>query len=458
MRVPVLLCTSAISLIAVLGLVALPTVAASDAANVTLYRATDVDLDGVDAVEAAIGNGTIEPPDEVVAGETLVVAIDSERLAADLDSREGSTTDRFFEATADDADLRFVQTQATTPPSRPQKIVTIGPENATVYRNDTTTYVLVDTASIDFNYSYQNEPAELRDGDAFAVTFGYDLDGFPTDGPSFDMYTTRAEFFSSSSLFDRLPPEVVNRSVTVNVEPDESLLARATLDGNRTITAPVESVEWSSSPVVSLDVRDVEPGTEYAVELIHDGKIVDRHEGTVRTPRATVTNVEVVEVDGWTSVRVTAALSHGGEVRVLNDAGDVLGADRLDADGRSITPGDEANLTIELRGEATETLHVRAVRHDPFGEKYYRGPDAEAIIDFGDREIQTPTPVPTATSTPSITPTLAPSTQPTPTRPPRAGTETTEVTPLPDVELSGFGQIASLVALVAFVLVATRRG
>lgn len=437
-----------------LGLGAAGATSTANAEDVALYAAT-VGLDDADAVESAIANGTADPADEVVAGETLVVAIDSERLASDLDSRNGTTTDRFLDAVAGDADLRIDQTNPG--PQRTRKVVRLGRENATAYRTGVTTYVLVETDAVEYRRYRpgENDPADLRDGDRFAVTFGYDLDDHEIAGPEFDLYATEAEF-SQFDSYDPLAPEVVNRSVKVNVDPEDAVVARMTLDGGRTLTDAAGPVDWSGWPGVSLDLRGVEPGTGYALELVHDGEVVDRYNGTVREPDATVHDAEVTEVEGYTAVNATAELSHGGAVRVLDEEGTELGSAPVDPDTKT-------DLTVRLRGEATGELRVRAAREEHASAEYYDGPESEATVEFGDREVRTPTPTVSATPEPTATTTsVSPDETSTSHSPDETATsaspDATSTSASPGVErVPGFGPVAGLVAVVALVLAALRR-
>lgn len=400
--------------------------------NVTLYRAENHTFDDADAVTAAIANGTVEDADELVAGDTLVVAVESERLADDLDSRNGTATERFFDALDGEADFRIVQTNPT--PERRSKTATVGRDNATAYRDGTTTYVLVDAGNLSYRYD-EDSQAELRGGERFAVTVGYGLDDRTTAGPEFELYTRKASF-SGLADHEQLPPEIVNRSVDVSIEPVDSVVARITFDDNRTIIDTAEPVEWSGWPGVSLDLRDVEPGTEYTLELLHDGTVVDRRNGTVREPEATVSNVSVTQTDSVTVVSGTVELSHGGEVQILDEHGEELGTERIE-------PGVERRVRIRLHPPThnnAEELHVRAAREDGAAEEYYQGPDTEVTIGFEDREIQAPY----STETSTVTETTSDETR-------SASTDSSSES------MPGFGPVVTLVAMSVLLSAARRR-
>lgn len=407
----VLLAATALLLLIALALGPAPATASDDVENVTIYRASNTTLEDAEAVEAAIANGTIDPADRMLVGETLVVAIESERLAERMDAGSGSTTERFFEALDGDADLRIAQVN----PGRQAdpKVALVGPENVTVHRAATTVYVLVDTGAIEFQYYYppkdRYRPAPVWNGDRFGVGFGYHLDELsvtgwrdPT-GPEVTLYTSRGEF-STFDRYDPLPPEVVERSVRVTVDPDESLVARVALEDGRTITGAVETGNGSGFYPVSLDLGCVEPGTDYALELVYDGIVVDRYDGTVVEAQATLTDPEIVEYreqhGGWivnqTAVEVTATLSHGGAVTVRDGLDRNLGT-------RSVEPGVEKRLRIPLRGEPAQDLRVLALREDGAAETFYRGPSTELVVDPETGDLLSTNRAATGTSNPTTT-------------------------------------------------------
>lgn len=438
--------------------------ATPDGATVTLYHAANVSFDDAADVEAAIADGTLEPADQVVVGERLVVAIDSDRLAESMAAGDGSTTERFLDALRGDAALRIDQTNPT--PERPRKVAAVGRENVTAYRAGTTTYAVVDTGALELRYRGEaGKPAPLRDGDRFAVTFGYGLEEGDVSGPAFGLYTAAAAVHTLDGN-EPLAPEVVNLSVTVNVDPDEAVVARLTIGGNRTVTAPVESVSWTGFQGVSIDLRGVEPGTAYVLELVHDGTVVDRYEGTVLQPRARMTNVTLTEVEtehlvtrsgqrvtetitDHAAVNATVTLSHGGQVLVFDESCERVGTEWVE-------PGVETRVSVDLwndgepirgRNASEYGVLVRAVRDVGQGDRVrYPGPDAVAAVGVADSACPSEAPVPTETA-PSTTPD-----DPTETggsAGPGGGTATPGQ--------PGFTGLGALVALLALALVVTRR-
>lgn len=434
---------------------------ASDAANVTVYDAEGTTLTDADAVTAAIENGTLPPADRVVAGETLVVAIHSDRLADDLAARNGSTTARFLDALDDEADFWLAQTNPT--PERQRKVVRIGPRNATVYRAGNTTFVRLDTGAFDYRWGSVDENAstQLRDDEHFAPVFGYDLEEHAHEGPVVELFTTSAEF-SSYYRYSMLAPERVNRTVGVNVEPTHTLSVRAVLDSNRTITAPVETPEWTNGPGFSIDFSDVDAGTSYTLQLVHDGDVVDSVDGTVREPVATVRPVRVTVVDNQTYVHVRANLSHGGRVEVLNDDGTRLGSRWLHPPGSSNEPAGESTVAIALRGGEADTLHLQARRTREPTFPLYQGSEARATLDVSDREIRGDSPpVVNVTATPATEPppsvkgTATPTAVPTSTR---TDTETPTPSPTEGSSGHGFGVLLAVGGFLALLLLGDRRG
>lgn len=151
-----------------------PAVAAAETGeNVTVYRASNASFDSTGTIEAAIASGTVEPAGNVTVGDTLVVVIESERLADSMNDTSGSPTARFFTALDGDAEFRIIQTNPTANANR--MVAPTGPANATVRRNASMVYVLVETADLTFKYRRVDRQTQLYGGERFAVQFGYDL-------------------------------------------------------------------------------------------------------------------------------------------------------------------------------------------------------------------------------------------------------------------------------------------
>ena len=175
MRLSVLLSTTLLCI--VLALLAGPAVASAnyDDANVSGYN-TDAELESADEIESAIENGTATPAEAVLIGDSLIVAIDSERLAGEIDEANGSmTTGRFFAVLDGDPELLVRQTNALQ--RYGPKVFQLGPANTTVYRSGNTTYTVIDTGTVDVDRPDYNrsEDAEIDRGDVYQIQFGTDL-------------------------------------------------------------------------------------------------------------------------------------------------------------------------------------------------------------------------------------------------------------------------------------------
>lgn len=420
--------------------------ASEDGANVTVYETGNVTITDTETIEAAIANGSFEPAGTTVIGETLVVAIESERLADTITEGDGSTTEQFFAALDGDAEFRIRQTNHGK--NSVPKVMRASSENATVYRSNATTYILLDTTELRLRNLGQNEEnptPELYGGEQFTVQFGY---GELTTSWSeklqnhtFRLYWSKGEFGAVFHRYDPLPSERVTRDVDVNVAPSRSLVARLTLENNRTIRAPVE--RGADGWAFVLDLSGLDPGTDYVLDLVHDGEVIDRYNGTVREPHASVTNATLTQVDGQTVLNVTANLSHGGHLQVLNEACEQVGWQSV-----TDTAGVATRLSVEFYDSGGEELRVenpsgygvvvRAKRDYSAAKQFYHGPTANATVNF-DGGCQTPTetsvpPTTTATATTGAGSTTA------------AETTTTE-----SPGQSGFGVVVSALAGAALV-------
>ena len=447
-------------------------------ANVSLY-VTDDESFAIEDAETAIENGTLETANETFFGEdTLVVELESETLAAELDERNGTSDERFFDALA--GNLTFSLVQSNPRPMLVPMGIDVGPDNATVHRNGTTTYIAIETAETDLHWeggSAVPDP-EINGWETFAVRFGYDMDdSFGYTGPETEFHPTGAEF--SSLRLDPLAPELVNETVAVFTEPEDELVVRATIDNGTVMNATVTDVDWTGGWGYSLDFRQLEAGTEYTLELVYDGEVVDEQNGTIQELEATLRDGEVevehipadythsVDRVGW--LNVTAELSHGGRVMVYDETGERLGS-------WSVSPAEETNLSRTLTEREMvdldpDELSIEAVRRTGEGNVPY--PGANLTLDVSEYDWgsigATPTPTPgsgTPTPTPGdVTPTpdeRTPTPDPTPTQWP---SETP--TPTPDDDLygdvngdgdgPGFTLVATGLALLAIVLAGLRR-
>ena len=398
MRLSVLLSTTLLCI--VLALLAGPAVASAnyDDANVSGYN-TDAELESAGEIESAVENGTATPAEVILIGDSLVVAIDSGRLAREIDEADGSTTtERFFAVLNGDPELLIRQTNPFQ--KYGPKVFQLGPANTTVYRSGNTIYAVIGTGEIDVERPEYNgsADAEIDRGDVYQIQFGTNLSTTRKEGSEFRTVNVEAEFddLESVAVYDPLAPGLVNRTVKTYIEPMEDAVVTLTLDSGETrseriAVSELDSSNWVHETRVELDLRDVEPGTDFTLELVHDGAIVDRRNGTVREPEATLSDVQFVEVDGQAHLNLTANLSHGGEVTTVTADGER----RASID---VEPGEATNLSIPVvyDGEVLvpEGGRVLAVRTDGPEPNYY--PDAGQAI--GDGGVRRPTPTPSRRS------------------------------------------------------------
>lgn len=389
-----------------LGTITAPAAAADGAGNVSLYATAETEFDDTGSIEAAKEDGTVTDADQMVVGETLLVAIESDRLAADMDDRNGTPTERFFAVLEANATLATVQTNPS--PQVPAISLDPVPENTTVYRGGNTTYVAVDTDGVDLGYyPPQDDPAitpEIGNGERFAVSIGYAIDEPPRTGPEVEFHDVEAELNDRSRTpYDPVAPELVNRSVIVNVDPRDAIEVRVTLEDGTTIVEEPSQVPWTGHHGVSLDFRSIAPGTNYTVELVHDGDIVDRLNGTVREPEASLWNLTtaIPEQERLAAeLFVSAELSHGGYVQVVDEDGErlhrVLVAPEtrrevplriVDAGARpdEEIPEDDPIRAVDV-DRVPDELRIQAVRTPRDGGEQYPGPETELTIDADEIE------------------------------------------------------------------------
>lgn len=439
LALPLVACALIVIAATIAFTIAAPAAATTDGEDdpsVSLYRAPDTigeDLQSAEAVEAAIADGTVENRERMVIGETLVVAIDSKRLASDLAARNGTTTERFHAVLDDNGELLIKLANPRTH-EVPKRFV-LSEENTRAYRANETTYVLIDTGAVKLAEVTDGSTVddEIRDGAEFEVRFGYDAEWSTSVEPVMGFHDAKADF-SALYEYSPLPTEIVNRSVTVNIAPDDRVVARLELPGE-TLTERVQPDDGPTGYAdVSFDLRSVENGTPYTLTLHHDGQLVTRHDGEVRDPHATLREPEVGMRNGEPVLNVTATLSHGGSVQVKNDTGQHYGQARVE-------PSTTTNLSIELAerpGNETD-LVVFAERERGAPADVY--PGRTAIVGVGDVE---PTPMTTVRPPNTLTPTATATEQPTTETPPSTASPSLLAETQPTVGL--FGTILAALA------------
>lgn len=353
----------------VLGSVATGSVVADGAddgdGNVTLYRASDVEIDGLEDLERGIADGAIENASAMLVTETLVVKMDDERLSKYYDTNADSTEDFFESFRADGRELRLHQAETT--PEQPPLEIPLGTENTTVYRNGSVMYAVVD-ATI-------TNDVWRPDGGEFGVTYGSSIEPESTDN-RMRIFETKAEIQDHADG-EPLPTETIRREVDVNIPADRSLEARLELGNGETRTAPVESVIWSSESGFAVDLQHVDPGTEYALTLRHDGDVVESYSGEVTPPRAALeihdVNETIANNRSVRTVTVSAELSHGGGVR----ATDAETSEQYYF--TTVEPGKNRTQTLST-SDIDEPLHIHLEREKRASEQYYPDGSPAAIV------------------------------------------------------------------------------
>lgn len=372
--------------------------AAYENATISLYH-TEADLDDAEEVQAAITNGTAveagttAPAERVVLGDHLVVVIESGQLARRVDARDGTPTDGFFAVLDRDPQLHVHQLnyrQLYGP-----KVLPVGPQNTTVYRAGNTTYAVVETGSVDVDrpQSDGRNRERIEGGDEFVVEIATNASTAPSEGPQFEVVRNESTFVDGQ--YAPLPPAETRVAVRTYVEADDDEhLLSVDIDDGREITAPVDASvdEYSDESTVRIDLRDVEAGTGYTLELVHDGSVVDSVTGTVQEPNATLSDVRITEADGERRLNLTATLSHGGQVVTATADGERRAT-------RRIQPGNETELSIPVvRGDTVlvpEDGYIRVLRPD--GTVY---PDGVYELGAQGAPLRTPTASRTPTPTP----------------------------------------------------------
>jgi hypothetical protein len=252
-----------------------PTVTPTDSGsnqtgNVTLYDAGNATFGGADAVEAAIENGTVDRADRMVVGETLVVAIESERLAASMAEPDGSTTERFLDVL--DGEGGFYVVQTNNSPMVTRTFTTVGPANLTVYRDGTTVYAVLDTGDLVFrkavNDTATRRVESLRE-DRFAVSFGFDRYEPRWDPPDIDPPGPVVEL-SSPQYVSSTPGPTPGETTAPPTTRTEQPTAPPSQTG--VVSETPTSGATTASPGTETAVTDPEAGPETGDETATDAQ------------------------------------------------------------------------------------------------------------------------------------------------------------------------------------------
>jgi hypothetical protein len=405
-------------------LAAAPAAASYENATIDVYR-TEEPPTSASQVEAAVTSGAADPADYASVDDTLVVAVESDRLAGEMRARNGSTTERFFAVL--DGDPGLVIHQLNYRQEQTPQLFQLGPANTTVYRAGTTSYVVVDVAAVTLDRESPGSPREdgrVEAGQLFAVDIANASDD-ADETPTFEVVASPSTVVEATR---NAAPEPVTVRVRTFIRPDESQAVRVVLDDGRTRTTSfgADAVGRETSTPVEVDLTGVADGTGYTLQVVHDGRVVDRRNGTVNRPTATFDDPRVVERGGDRYLNLTAELSRGGSVVTVTATGERLATVAMPTD-----------LSIEVsvpfvdrfgRVQVPEDGRLVAVRPD--GTPY---PDAAYAIGDDGVPLQTPTPTPT--------PTPSPTADETPARSDTAG-----ATPNGAEDMPGFGVGTALLA------------
>ncbi|PSP66946.1 hypothetical protein BRC70_08610 [Halobacteriales archaeon QH_6_68_27] len=228
---------------------------ANRTADTALYEAGNETFDDVAAVERAIENDTLEPADVLSPGDALVVVIESPRLAAAMDEREGSTTERFLGALQGAADLRIVQTDPS--PEAVRTYARVGPANVTAHRDGSTVHAVLDTGALAFLKERVGNESHRVDSfyrKRFAVDFGFDLyeppwkpDDDGLFGPTFEL--TDEEYLTPTATPTPTPTPTIHDSPSPTPTATPTRAPSPTPTG--TPATPAETVKPTESPTAA---------------------------------------------------------------------------------------------------------------------------------------------------------------------------------------------------------------
>jgi PGF-CTERM protein len=211
--------------------------------NVSVYRASNASFESAEAIETAIASGSVHPAENVTFEDTLVVRIESERLTDSMNATNGSTTTRFFTALDGDAEFRIIQTNPR--PQSNRKLATVGPENATVHRNETTVYLQTEADELSFRYRRVGRETELYGGERFAVQFGYDLPD--TWSRATEPSDPIIEFHPRSELTTDQPSTTTTETPTAMTSETTTATTADTPTSERSITDRTTTQETSAN-------------------------------------------------------------------------------------------------------------------------------------------------------------------------------------------------------------------
>jgi hypothetical protein len=197
--------------------------------------------------------------------------------------------------------------------------------------------------------------------------FGYEGTYVSTE---FQIVPQAATFEHPSAADEVVPPAVIHRPIRIFAPPEDSVRVRATFEDGKSIMVRPNWTPRFRTVDLSLNLSEVAPGTEYTLELLHNGEIVDRRTGTVVKPEATLHEIQLID-DGTMMIRV--ALSHDGTLTVRDDGGQVIAE-------QNVSSGNETELLIPLPDDLRPPIHVSSAGNSQSDIQMYPEESAKEII------------------------------------------------------------------------------
>ena len=335
--------------------------------TLSVYQSGQQDFADGEAVQTAINERSVKPAETVIANNALVVEIESEQLINALESYNGSTTERFLTATTGNETAIEFRIRQPAGTEGIERIAHLGIDNTTVYRTGQTAYVVVEPDAVTFELSHSSESTSVDPEGMVYALFGYQGTYVSTE---FRIVPQAATFEHPSAADEVVPPAVIHRPIRIFAPPEDSVRVRATFEDGKSIMVRPNWTPRFRTVDLSLNLSEVAPGTEYTLELLHNGEIVDRRTGTVVKPEATLHEIQLID-DGTMMIRV--ALSHGGTLTVRDDGGQVIAE-------QNVSSGNETELLIPLPDDLRPPIHVSSAGNSQSDIQMYPKESAKEII------------------------------------------------------------------------------
>jgi hypothetical protein len=335
--------------------------------TLSVYQSGQQDFADGEAVQTAINERSVKPAETVIANNALVVEIEFEQLINALESYNGSTTERFLTATTGNETAIEFRIRQPAGTEGIERIAHLGIDNTTVYRTGQTAYVVVEPDAVTFELSHSSESTSVDPEGMVYALFGYEGTYISTE---FRIVPQAATFEHPSAADEVVPPAVIHRPIRIFAPPEDSVRVRATFEDGKSIMVRPNWTPRFRTVDLSLNLSEVAPGTEYTLELLHNGEIVDRRTGTVVKPEATLHEIQLID-DRTMMIRVT--LSHGGTLTVRDDGGQVIAE-------QNVSSGNETELLIPLPDDLRPPIHVSSAGNSQSDIQMYPKESAKEII------------------------------------------------------------------------------